>query len=174
MYGTSSHDRLIGKTRPEAIYGLSGNDWLSGRGGNDTLYGGAGNDTFEGGVGKDVYHLLDSGYDDAETILFNFAEAAHLGADTAYGFGKNDIIDVRNLALARIDTVHIQDVTQSGSQFTLINFFRGSLAFASLRLDGFDSCLRSGDSVSLRIGTSTDQQVQQWISQTLLGPSPRG
>ncbi len=51
--GTKNDDTLTGRSIPEYILGLDGNDSLFGNGGADKLSGGSGNDRLDGGAGID-------------------------------------------------------------------------------------------------------------------------
>ena len=140
--GTKKSETLNGGAGHDFLYGDYGHDWLRGGAGHDTLNGGSGKDTFEGGQGNDTLNLLDGSLNEQEKILFDFTVSGNLGADTAYGFGKDDILDVRGIAKRGIDTIKIDEVHHDAGVYTLVSFFKGGLCGvrqANLRLEGFDA-----------------------------------
>lgn len=145
IYGTIGNDTLDGSDGNDLISGGYGNDFLIGGKGNDTLRGGAGQDTFEGGQGNDLIELLDACLNEKETIRLDFNAGPNLGSDAVRGFGFDDVIDLRNLAIKGIDTIQIAEVNKNGSIDTVLTFFKnglGGLRLCSMTLQGFDSVIR--------------------------------
>jgi Ca2+-binding RTX toxin-like protein len=175
LNGTIGHDFLYGDEGQDWLSGGSGNDWLCGGAGHDTLNGGSGRDTFEGGLGHDVLNLLDTGYNQRETIEMAFLDKRSLGMDTAYGFGKDDHIELRGL-IGKIDSVQIAEVANSGvvdskrPSGTWITFFSGSLNKGTLILDGFDSAnIQEGQLHSISVAAlRSDKAVTNQVN-LLLG-----
>ena len=175
LNGTIGHDFLYGDEGQDWLSGGSGNDWLCGGAGHDTLNGGSGRDTFEGGLGHDVLNLLDTGYNQRETIEMAFLDKRSLGMDTAYGFGKDDHIELRGL-IGKIDTVQIAEVANSGvvdskrPSGTWITFFSGSLNKGTLILDGFNAAnIETGQLHSISVAAlRSDKAVTDQVN-LLLG-----
>ena len=169
--GTRKPKKLDGTAEHDFLYGGYGNDWIRGGAGRDTLNGGAGKDTFEGGAGNDLLNLLDTGLNQNETILLDFNPAPNLGNDTATGFGRDDVIEVRGLMSRGIDTIQIAEVWVDKSVYTMLSFFKGGLGglrFCSLKLDGFDSNLKA-EVMQIQVKNMSDSEAKSLIATALHG-----
>ena len=82
LVGSDNRDELTGDQKPNALYGLGGNDEIRGGGGNDLLIGGKGDDDLYGGLGRDTYVF--SAGDGSDTIRDVAGETMTLRFDGAY------------------------------------------------------------------------------------------
>lgn len=91
IYGTSGNDTVWANAGNDKAYGQTGRDILYGGDGNDSLWGGYGHDSLYGDAGNDS--LLGEGGDDAlYGGMGNDELSGGLGNDKAYGGDGNDTI----------------------------------------------------------------------------------
>ena len=81
IYGSEGNDSLVGGKGTDLLLGDKGSDTLKGGDGADTLQGGKGNDSLWGNAGADTFIYYDGD-----------------GQDIIYGFDKNDVLQIMDVA----------------------------------------------------------------------------
>lgn len=123
QYGTAGNNSLIGTASDETLSGFGGNDTLDGGAGNDILIGGVGDDTLKGGSGSDTFvfkagfgldNITDftAGAGSQDFIQFDadvfadfasvVASASQVGSDTVITYDANNVLTLKNVALANL------------------------------------------------------------------------
>jgi Ca2+-binding RTX toxin-like protein len=126
------NDVFVGNAENEAILGAAGNDTLNGGAGSDVLEGGAGNDQLTGGLNLDSFvirqgfgrdTISDFGATAANQDILRFSTAVFAnstavltasrqsGTDVTITATTNDVLTLRNVTLASLDSADFQFFT---------------------------------------------------------------
>ncbi|MBX9774264.1 MAG: hypothetical protein K2Y71_07600 [Xanthobacteraceae bacterium] len=110
VYGSNSHDHIIGNSVDNVLSGNGGIDHIWGGGGNDTINGGADKDYLDGGTGNDF--LTGGAGDDTFTFSVDGNGPINIGHDTITDFTDGDKVQIDDAIFSDFADVqaHMQQV----------------------------------------------------------------
>jgi VCBS repeat-containing protein len=180
--GNAGSNWLVGNEGSNTLSGNEGNDLLSGGGGNDYLYGGVGSDVLEGQDGDDALY----GGDGADALLGGAgADVLNSGGGRAFiaGGKQNDsIVTGQGATVVAFNRGDGADSITTQRNALLVLSLGGGIRLedVSLRRDGNDLFLDTGDSESIRLvkwyaGNSSQPQLKlQFVTEAANNYAPGG